>query len=195
VSAVHQLRDHLLSISPGPVMDSAKLASLLDMCWDQFKGSRAQGMDGAKLYGRIENLTWQPPVLSFKIERHGGTVHGSTRADVHLWSVDLDAMTAECDVLGQRQLKPMQSRLDVRPIAEELARVIRSRQEDERLKWARDGSVRVLMSKILPTGSAVAQTLQGRRRRLDSALGDLLRGAGWSSIRANTYAPPNLADD
>jgi hypothetical protein len=165
------------------------------MCWDQFKGSRAEGMDGAKLYGRIEDPAWQPPVLSFKIERHGGTVNGSTRADVHLWSVDLDAMAAKCEALGQRQLKPMQARLDVRPIAEELAGMIRSRQEDERLRWARDGSVRVLQSKVLPRGSAVAQTLQGRRRRLDSALGDLLRGAGWSRIRSNTYAPLNLADD
>jgi hypothetical protein len=37
-------------------------------------------MTGQKLLGRMEEVVWEPPILSFTVERHGGTVQGSSRA-------------------------------------------------------------------------------------------------------------------
>jgi hypothetical protein len=53
----------------------------------------------------------------------------------------------------------------VRPLAEEIAKVIVTRQEDDRPKCMEDGSVRVLSGKMLPAASAVMQTLMTRRKR------------------------------
>ena len=160
-----QLLQYLSSIPAGPISDTAKLEPLLVDCWDEFAGSEAEAMTCFKLRGRMEDVEWNPPVLNFVIERHGGTVMGSTRADLQLWSLDVEAKTASWWHRGRRQVHPMAARLDVRPMAEEIARLVIDRQEDERLKWYEDGRVRVQIGKILPQGSAYKQTLEGRRRR------------------------------
>ena len=60
-------------------------------------------MAGHKLIGRMENVEWHPPILTFLIERHGGTVLGSARAELQRWTVDLDRRTATCERVGHRQ--------------------------------------------------------------------------------------------
>jgi hypothetical protein len=62
------------------------LDRLLAASWDEFTGD-AGGMEGDKLLGRIEDVTWQPPKFTFTIERHGGTLMGSTRAELQDWEV------------------------------------------------------------------------------------------------------------
>ena len=42
----------------------------------------------ASKLGRMEKVEWQPPYLTFSIERHGATVKGSTRAELQNWQVD-----------------------------------------------------------------------------------------------------------
>jgi len=84
----------------------------------------------------------------------------------------------------------MQAKLDVRPTAEEIVQRIIDGQEDERLKWNKDGSVRVQIGKILSEGSAVKQTLAGRRRRLRDIVDEMLSKAGWQKVRPNVYSPP-----
>ena len=180
---------YLLGLPPGPIADPTDLEGLLGAHWDQFEGSDSEGMKGSKLFGRMDEVLWQPPVLTFVIERHGGTVLGSSRADRHRWELDLEARRAVCSRIGHRQLMPMAPRLDVRPLAQQLAQSIVHRQLDDRLRWATDGSVRVQIGRIIPAGSAVAQTLQGRRRRFWLALGDILREAGWSQLRHGVYRP------
>ncbi len=76
---------------------------------------------------------------------------------------------------------------DVCPIADDIAQAIANRQEDERLTWYPDGSVRVLISKIVPAGSVVGRTLQGRRRRFWDVLDERMGASGWVRLRANVY--------
>src|SRR5690348_6585826 len=74
-----RLLDHLAMISPGPIPDPAGLERLAAACWHEFQGGDG-GMTGEKLLGRMEEVFWEPPVLSFIVERHGRTVMGSSRA-------------------------------------------------------------------------------------------------------------------
>jgi hypothetical protein len=71
---MQQLLKYLRSIQIGTIGDATELASRLAACWDEFDGADAEGMDPDKLHGRMEDISWHPPVLSFTIERHGGTV-------------------------------------------------------------------------------------------------------------------------
>jgi hypothetical protein len=63
----------------GPISDASELETLLKECWYEFEGADDTKMWPSKLTGRMEDITWDPPILTFKIERHGGTVMGSTR--------------------------------------------------------------------------------------------------------------------
>lgn len=184
---MQQLLEYLSTMSPGQIADVGQLDSLLAACWDQFDGGNAEGMESYKLLGRMESISWNPPVLSFTIERHGGTVLGSTRAELQSWEVNVQNQSAVCGTGGHRQLEPMRPRLDVKPIAAEIVELIVNRQDDNRLKWKPDGSVRVLIGNILPSGSAVNQTLQGRRKRFRTELERLLTNHGWNRVRANVY--------
>lgn len=88
---------------------------------------------------------------------------------------------------GRRQVRPPQPRLDVKPLAAELFAAILAGHQDDRLKWEGDSKVRVLIGKIIPQGSAVKDTLAGRRKRLRDELTRLLTEAGWKLITANVY--------
>ena len=85
-------------------------------------------------------------------------------------------------------MSPRQARLDVTPIAKEIAQLIIDRQEDERLKWNKDASVRVQIGMIWPDDSAASQMVTARRKRLQKALDKLLCAKGWRNIRVNVYA-------
>ena len=174
---VRRLASYLKAILPGRIDDPGGLEPLLAACWDDLGGD-AGGMSGEKLHGRMESVAWNPPTLSFVIERHGATVNGSLRADLQHWAVDVEAKTAVLGKVGHRQLQPMQPRLDVRSLAEEIATLIAGGQEDHRLKRYEDGRVRVLVGKILPKGSAVKRTLEWRRKRFRQALPQGLRDPG-----------------
>lgn len=178
------------SIQKGEILDTTKLESFLSACWKEFDGSNEEQMAGYKLLGRMINVFWNPPVLSFIIERHGGTFLGSTRAERHLWKINIEQKTASCYKVGYRQVLPRQPRLDVHPIAEEIMQLIVNCQEDERLKWRKDGSVCIKIGKIFPEGSDFKQTLASRRKRFQEMVDDLLSKAGWQKIRVNFYNPP-----
>jgi hypothetical protein len=81
----------------------------------------------------------------------------------------------------------METRLDVRPLAEEIARLIVAKAEDDRIKWLDQGRVRVLVGKVLPEGSAAKQTLAQRRKRFRAALRGLLDNAGWCESGVNVW--------
>jgi hypothetical protein len=85
-AALDRLRAHLATIVPGKITDTTDLEPLLAACWGEFSGDYG-GMEGYKLLGRIEDVTWGPPTLTFTIERHGGTVMGSSRAELQHWEV------------------------------------------------------------------------------------------------------------
>ncbi|MDA2920910.1 hypothetical protein MYX76_15700 [Desulfobacterota bacterium AH_259_B03_O07] len=184
-----ELLEYLYSLKAGPVSDINTLIDILVPCWHEIDDSGLEGMEADKLY-RIEKANWDPPILRFKIERHGGTVHGSTRADVQQWEINVKEMKAHVNRIGHRQIIPMQPRLDVSPIAEEIVKLIIDRKEDGRLKWNKDGNVRILISEIIPKGLTVQQTLAGRRKRFRSAVDERLTESGWKKISHNRYSPP-----
>jgi hypothetical protein len=188
---MEQLLAHLGSLPPGQIADVGQLAALLRNCWDQFVGSDAEGMEPGKLLGRMEKTSWDPPVLSFTLERHGGTVLGSSRAELQRWEVNVETRSATCGTCGHRQLTSMQPKLNVKPLAEEIVGLILEGRHDNRLKWNADGSVRVVIGKVegLQSGSAVQQTLAGRRRRVREEVERLLTSHGWHEVRTNVYAP------
>jgi hypothetical protein len=171
------LQKHLATIPPCSITDTDTLARLLADSWHEFSGDDG-GMKGHKLLGRMEDVVWNTPLLTFTIERHGGTVMGSTRASLQEWTVDMDKGTVACVEARQRQLRPNQPRLDVTSIAKEIVAQIANHQKDHRLKWYADGRVRVLVGKVLPEGSAVKITLAARRKRFRAAVTERLIGQG-----------------
>jgi hypothetical protein len=135
---------------------------------------------------RMEGPSWDPPRLSFKIDRHGGTCMGSSRAEVQSWKVNLDTGTAECDYAGHRQLRKTHPKLEVEPIADGLIELIVAGRSDARLKWLEAGRrVRILIGRVPPEtddrGRPLAKdTVASRRRRMARALEARLRVVGWT---------------
>jgi hypothetical protein len=185
------LRDYLDGLEPGSVTDYGCLEPLLAPCWEDLAGSPGGGMKGDKLFGRIESVEWWPPLLTLKIERHGGASLGSSRAELQNWAIDISKQIASLGGNSHRQLRPSQPRLDVAPLANAVARSILSRQRDEYLKWFPDGHVVISIGKVIPVGGP-KQTVAGRRKRFRTALDAILKANGWEKLRANTYRPPNL---
>jgi hypothetical protein len=172
---VEALRQHLDDRGVERVEES------LAEAWPLLDGHGQTSMASWKI-GRIESPKWQPPVLTFTIERHGGTVLGSSRAEIQTWTVDLDARTVECQTTGHRQLRPMNARLDVRPLAAEIAEVVVAGETDPRIRWA-DGAASPILGRIIPDELGVPkQTIVGRRRRLKGALADELSRRGWTAV-------------
>lgn len=182
---ITRLREYLESQPAGRVNASAIEGFLAD-CWPDLQGSSETGMQADKLYGRVEDPAWSPPELSFKIERHGATAMGSSRAELHEWTVNVQTGTAKREAnTRRRQLYPMAKRLDVQPIARSLADAILGGVDDNRLERWPDGTVRLRISEIIPETNA--QTTAGRRKRLRAALRDLLASHGWEEVRPNFF--------
>lgn len=176
------LKDH----TPGPISATPELQRLLAGSWNELAGGDG-GMTGKKLLGRMENVVWQPPKIVFRIERHGATVLGSSRAELQEWTIDLEQRTANVEMVGRRQVRPMQGRLDVQPVAEEIAAAILGGRPDDRLKWDGEDHVRLLVGEVFSAGSAVKETLAGRRKRLREAVTRLISPAGWQMVKANVF--------
>jgi hypothetical protein len=192
---MHDLQDLLDRTLPGKISETGDIIPLLAEHWHEFKGSTETSMAAHKLLGRMENVEWQPPILSFIIERHGGTVLGSTRATLQCWSLNLDTMTAECEEAGQRQLKPKASALkktDIEILTKEIVVAILQRKVDDRLRWKDDGTIQVMVAKIIPDGSGYKQTVQGRRKRLGQALEAALTERGWQPVGRNVFKKAEL---
>ena len=181
-----QLRDHLRSLSPGAISDVETLERLLARCWHDLDGADDQAMEASKLHGRLEAPHWKPPRLTFQVERHGGTVRGSTRAEVQSWEVDVDAETAQPSRAATRQVHPMSPRMDVVPLAGEIADAMVAGGPDDRLHWHDDRSVGIRIGRIIPDDGS-KQTVASRRKRFRKALEALVATKGWRQVRPNLF--------
>lgn len=182
VSAARALLEYLESVPVGSLDDVGALEGLLSQVWGDFEGGDKEGMTGDKLPGRMEKANWNPPVISFEIERHGGIVLGSSRAEIHSWRVDVANYTATIEGIGRRQIHPIQQRLDIDPLADEIANAIKSRQDHQGLKWTKTGDVQVFTAMVLP--AAVKQTMADRKKRLYAAIDSRLTPDGWERNRS-----------
>jgi hypothetical protein len=181
---MRRLKQHLSSLAAGKITDTVEVERLLAAVWDQLTSDES-GMHGGKLLGRMEDVTWNPPILSFEIERHGGTVMGSTRAELQHWEVDIQNATCSLVKTGHRQLSPMAKRILIKPLVEEIVNALLCRSEDERIEWTDTDSALVKTSKIFPKGSANQRTLAGRRTRFRDAFKCRLEEVGWECQRGH----------
>jgi hypothetical protein len=136
--ALADLWQLLQPLASGSVNDESlqdRVVRLLAKSWSTLQGGDEEGMDADKLVGRVESLTWDTPELRFEIERHGGTVHGSTLASRQRWNVNLDRMTATPEPVGLRQVSPRAPNLDLKPLVEKAVNLILTRQDDPWLQW------------------------------------------------------------
>lgn len=188
-NAVQRLMDALdRAMRQGsPDLASEDVLCLLREVWDTLKCSWDAGMTSCKLVsGRVEAMKWEPPSLSFRIERHGGTVNGSSRAEIHAWTVDLMQMTAKCGIAGYRQLIPRRRPLNVQPIVVHVVDLVRCGAGDDCLKWSEDHErVTVRVGKLVPD-DASKETVQGRRRRFAEALRKAMDVERWCTVSGTT---------
>lgn len=166
--------------------DIAEIEHALARCWRSIAGGREGGMIANKLIGRMEDIEWRAPLLSFRIERHGGTALGSTRAEMQRWTIDTRTWSASATRRGYRQLAPLATRLNVEPLAAEMARLILERKNDARLKWTGERKVSIKIGKVIPA-DGFKQTITGRRKRFRAALIEKIAGSGWRETWTNTY--------
>jgi len=165
----------------GPIEVTEPLATLLETVWGQLDGGGDTAMNGTKLHRRMEDIVWEPPVLSFRIERHGGVMCGSIYAEIQEWRVDFNRGTASVDPVGRRQIRARQPRLDVSALAAQIVALVEGGEADPRLKWSSDyREVQVIMGQVIPN-EGPQQTVQGRRRRFASHLATQMQEADWVS--------------
>ena len=90
-NSLTQLQKSVNSLPEGSIDEKSYLGILELLCnaWDSIQGSEATKLYSWKL-DRAENLKKINGKLYFEIERHGGTVNGSTRGIVYTWEVDVD---------------------------------------------------------------------------------------------------------
>jgi hypothetical protein len=180
------LKSYLRSQLPGLLAEEDQIEPLLVSAWDELEGSADGGMESYKLKSRMEKIAWNPPILSFQIERHGGTVNGSVYAEMQQWDVDCEKGVANYDKFSshRRQVAAKSPPLKVAPIAKEIADVIRRGVADDRVKWLSSSEAKVLISEVIPDWAA-KQTVSGRRKRFYNALQHELAETSWTK-RANS---------
>lgn len=157
------------------------LLSALESVWSSIPGTRETSMAEHKLR-RAESLTWNPPLLTFKLERHGRTMDGSTRAELQQWTLDLNTASATQHTAGFRQLSPTAPRLKVGPIADRIAQAITDREDYPGLRWKPGkNEVRIQIDDVI-VADGFQQTISGRRKRFRKALEELLTPKGWTPV-------------
>ena len=173
----------------GPIEEDARdrVFGYIVSIWSDLDGFDDTSMYADKLY-RWEDVEWNDPELTFKIERHANTINGSSRAFLHTWQVNVKEGTYKLIRRGHRQLRPSAKRLNVKPLAENCSQLIKSGKEDELLKWSDSGQrVQIIIGKII-SGGGVQQTVAARRKRFRLAVDELL-GDDWRLLASphNTW--------
>ncbi len=177
------LHDLATTLPPGKLSaaDASRVLTALTECWASLRGSTDEKTLSNKL-DRAEVLTWDPPILSFVLERHGATVNGSRRAALHYWEVNTEDMTAHIARKTYRQLIPRSSPMGAEVmtrLAQEIADLIVQSKENPRITWLeKDQRVQINIGQIIPKTNA--QTTQSRRARLSIRLSSMLASVGWN---------------
>ncbi len=181
MSELDKLQHYLAEIPPGAVSEASPIEQLLAAAWDKFEGSDQGGMAAYKLLGRTEKTQWNPPVLTFDVERHGAAALGSTLAEIQSWTIDTATGMASVATKGHRQVHRMDPNWKAEPVARELAQLIVTEQKgDPRLIWNQNGHVRPDIGSAVPGSNK--QTREGRSRRFWAALIAELRPHGWVKV-------------
>ena len=172
---------YVSSLPTGQLEKADTLISFLKPIWGSLSGSSNQSTTASKL-DRMEGISWEPPLLEFILERHGGTVNGS--------SVNINNWSAAIYKEGHRQLSPTSPRYNATNDAKAIAQLLLQGQYlDPRLEIKLDGRIKVIIAKIVPDDGAKSTTT-ARRKRFRSQLSDQLTPHGWVEEKANFWQPP-----
>ena len=139
-------------------------------------------MAAHKIGGRAHGFNWKSPILSFEIDRHGGTVIGSTRAERQMWTIDVEKRTARSATVGYHQLTPRASNFKAEPVVLQFVDVISQRLVTPpgwKLTWISNDEIRVVVRSMLPDQSGFQKTIQGRTKRLRERLISAIGEKGW----------------
>jgi len=182
VEDIKILREYVTNLKDGKVDDEHEetLITLLSRTWDLFSDSSETSMNAEKL-GRIDNVIFKyPDVITFEIERHGATVHGSVYAHVHKWTLNLTEMKAICDPYYKKRLVGKRDApLKTQPLAQKVAdAVINYDRDNKDLVWKSYDKVKILVGNIIPETNE--QTTASRRKRFRNRLDEMLKTHGWS---------------
>jgi hypothetical protein len=176
----------------GPLVGEprVKVLELLKECWFEFTGSTDSKMEFWKVQ-RDEGPTdmiWDPPVLTFVVERHGSTVLGSTRAEKQQWNLNLENKTANHCTIGFRQLYSKAPALKVKPIAALVYEAVRQGPDSNSdlisrdiLVW-KDPHTIVIRHGILIPNDGYQMTISGRRKRFRAELELRMAAIGWELV-------------
>jgi hypothetical protein len=187
-TALDALRPFLAHTPAGPVPEEqiGQVERLLANAWDELAGGDDEAMAGHKVLGRTEDLTWEPPELSFAIERHGAIVRGGTRAEMHGWGVDVQTGEAQrwASRSHYRQVYRRAPAVRVEPVADGVVRAVADARPHPAVAWVTPARVRVTPARIdaLGLGDGFKATVAGRRRRFVAALVARLGPLGWSRV-------------
>ena len=184
------LGNYLASIPPGPIPDPAHLERVLAYACQDLEYCTQENMNAGDLKNReLEGVEWKPPILSFTIQRYRVSLLGSPTSERHRWEINAVTNEAFCKKMGNGRTNSSQPSLDVEPVVEEVVGLIKNHKKTEWLKWQNDGSVQVLIGKVLPVSTNLNKHLSRRRERFRAKVDELLRTAGWIKIKTNHYAP------
>jgi len=138
---------------------------------------------------RMEEVTWDPPLLTFAIERHGAIVGGgSTRAEIQVWTVDTEREDVSLTATRRRQVRPAAPTLKIQPLVDEWLRLIDSEADDERVHWSPDRrTVSYIVNAWLPGAGVFRETLAGRRKRFGVAVDAAMTERGWTKGGMHSY--------
>jgi len=183
------LRDVPTGAVPASICD--ELFKLVVASWNEFSGSGETSMGAWKIMRdeAPEEVTWWPPRLSFVIDRHGGAVLGSKRAERQEWTLDLDRKTADRRQIGFRQLHPNAPKLDVKSRADAVCKAVREGPNsatrfvsDGVVVWKSADELMVYHGKIV--GGTYRRTVSGRRKRFIADLKSKMELMDWELVSA-----------
>ena len=192
-----ELKDIVSKLPHGPIPLGmwAQILELVETCWDKFKGSGQTKMKVWKIRRDAgpEDLTWDPPNLCFSIDRHGGTVMGSKRAERQTWMLNLQTLTAIPNETGYRQLQPNSPRLDITPIAQAVCEAVKRGPASSSdlvdraiVEWRGNDEIRVKHGKLIPNVGP-NQTISGRRKRFREKLRIEMKAIGWDLVSVRQW--------
>ena len=180
--SLETLRQKLTTFPEGSISEARKeeVLNCLSLCWNELPSAKDTSMQAYKL-NRMESPGWQPPCLTFEIERHGAASFGSKKAEMQIWSVNVETGEVSHEQKGYRMLEKRDPPLKVEPLADEIRDIIKHGVEDKRLKWYSADKVKLEIANIIPDNAA-KQTVSGRRKRFSKALQERLVKDGWGKI-------------
>jgi hypothetical protein len=191
---LNSLRQYLATAPRGALTaeHASEVEALLANCWDQLDRPPHGGMREWKILGRTENMRWEPPILSFNIERHGAAALGSVYAAVQSWRIDVATASAVYGGDKKRLIRQKDAPLNAKLLAQEIAALIVEGKSDPRLKRLSDGRVRLDILAIIPETNK--QTTASRRQRFADAIDAALAPHRWHRVLGARHLFESIPD-